>query len=233
MGAGGIVRDAQGDLIYAYATPLGQGVLMKEAQGSSGGIMILWDKRVWRGELLLVGSQCLTGKFSGIHDYFNWCITAVYADCDTVIRRVLWQELLQMKTSIYGPWVVCGDVNVTRFASERTNCNRQNGAMTEFSSCIEDLEMVDPPLFGGSFTWRSGEDHNCASRIDRFLYCAEWGENFTQIYAAFQRLLLTTTQSCCLVVMKGGENHILNLKHGGKKLKVSKKKLGSGGNPSM
>ncbi|WMV54050.1 hypothetical protein MTR67_047435 [Solanum verrucosum] len=127
---------------------------MKEAQDSSGGIMILWDKRVWRGELLLVGSQCLTGKFSGIHDDFNWCITAVYADCDTVIRRVLWQELLQMKTSINGPWVVCGDFNVTRFASERTNCNRQNGAMTEFSSCIEDLEMVDPPLFGGSFTWR-------------------------------------------------------------------------------
>ncbi|KAG5606723.1 hypothetical protein H5410_028215 [Solanum commersonii] len=156
-------------------------VLMKEAQGSSGGIMILWDKRVWRGELLLVGSQCLTGKFSGIHDDFNWCITAVYADCDTVIRRVLWQELLQMKTSINGPWVVCGDFNVTRFASERTNCNRQNGAMTEFSSCIEDLEMVDPPLFGGSFTWRRGEDHNCASRIDRFLHCAEWGENFTQI----------------------------------------------------
>ncbi|WMV08885.1 hypothetical protein MTR67_002270 [Solanum verrucosum] len=25
MGAGGIVRDAQGDLIYAYATPLGHG----------------------------------------------------------------------------------------------------------------------------------------------------------------------------------------------------------------
>ncbi|WMV21816.1 hypothetical protein MTR67_015201 [Solanum verrucosum] len=154
---------------------------MKEAQGSSGGIMILWDKRVWRGELLLVGSQCLTGKFSGIHDDFNWCITAVYADCDTVIRRVLWQELLQMKTSINGPWVVCGDFNVTRFATERTNCNRQNGAMTEFSACIEELEMVDPPLFGGSFTWRRGEDHNCASRIDRFLHCAEWGENFTQI----------------------------------------------------
>ncbi|WMV25027.1 hypothetical protein MTR67_018412 [Solanum verrucosum] len=43
------------------------------------------------------------------------------------------------------------------------------------------MEMVDPPLCGGSFTWRKGQDHICASRVDRFLYCAEWGENFTQI----------------------------------------------------
>lgn len=41
--------------------------------------------------------------------------------------------------------------------------------------------MVDPPLCGGSFTWRKGENNIFASRIDSFIYCAEWGENFTQI----------------------------------------------------
>ncbi|KAK4723747.1 hypothetical protein R3W88_026526 [Solanum pinnatisectum] len=29
--------------------------------------------------------------------------------------------------------------------------------MAEFSECISNLELVDPPLFGGSFTWRRGE----------------------------------------------------------------------------
>lgn len=97
---------------------------------------------------------------------------------------MLWQELLEMKNNIDGSWVICGDFNVTIFPTERTNCHRQDGAMAEFSSCIEDLEMVDPPLFGGSFTWRRGENHNCASRIDRFLHSVEWGENFTQIHQA-------------------------------------------------
>ncbi|KAG5617979.1 hypothetical protein H5410_017803 [Solanum commersonii] len=102
-------------------------VLMKEAQGSSGGLLILWDRRIWRG---------------GVHN----------------INR---------------PWVVCGDFNVTRYPSERTNCHRLTGAMSEFSSFIEEMEMVDPPLCGGSFTWRKGENNICASRIDRFLYCTD------------------------------------------------------------
>uniref|UniRef100_M0ZKV5 Non-LTR retroelement reverse transcriptase n=1 Tax=Solanum tuberosum TaxID=4113 RepID=M0ZKV5_SOLTU len=53
--------------------------------------------------------------------------------------------------------------------------------MTEFSECIEELELVDPPLFGGSYTWRRGEGHQTASRIDRFLYSSQWEEQFTFI----------------------------------------------------
>lgn len=30
--------------------------------------------------------------------------------------------------------------------------------------------LVDPHLFGGSYTWREGENSRCASRIGRFLY---------------------------------------------------------------
>uniref|UniRef100_A0A0V0H4K7 Putative ovule protein n=1 Tax=Solanum chacoense TaxID=4108 RepID=A0A0V0H4K7_SOLCH len=36
--------------------------------------------------------------------------------------------------------------------------------MREFSEIIEDLELVDPPLFGGQFTWDRGMNHNCSSR---------------------------------------------------------------------
>lgn len=44
------------------------GGIHKEAQGSSGGILILWDKRVWKGELMGLGNQCITGKFTGINE---------------------------------------------------------------------------------------------------------------------------------------------------------------------
>lgn len=42
------------------------GGLMKEAQGSSGGILILWNNRFWEGELYLNGNQSLTGRVSGL-----------------------------------------------------------------------------------------------------------------------------------------------------------------------
>jgi len=53
--------------------------------------------------------------------------------------------------------------------------------MAEFSDCINDLELVDPPLSGGSYTWRRGESQNSASRIDRFLYSPEWEDRFSQV----------------------------------------------------
>lgn len=134
--------------------------------GNKGGILILWDKRVWNGGLLEVGSQCITGRFTGVNEDFSCNITAVYADCNREMRKVLWEELRGVRNKVNGPWTICGDFNITRYPSERTNCNRINGAMSEFSACIEELEMVDPPLFGGSFTWRRGEDHTWASRVD-------------------------------------------------------------------
>ncbi|WMV22579.1 hypothetical protein MTR67_015964 [Solanum verrucosum] len=79
------------------------------------------------------------------------------------------------------PACIWGDFNVIRYPVERSNCSRINGAMTEFSECIEELELVDPPLFGGSYTWRRGEGHQTASRIDRFLYSSQWEEQFTFI----------------------------------------------------
>ncbi|XP_049410587.1 uncharacterized protein LOC125873769 [Solanum stenotomum] len=53
--------------------------------------------------------------------------------------------------------------------------------MSEFYDCIEEVELIDPPLFGGSFTWRRGENHTTASRIDRIMYSVQWEELFTLI----------------------------------------------------
>ncbi|WMV29117.1 hypothetical protein MTR67_022502 [Solanum verrucosum] len=105
----------------------------------------------------------------------------VYAKCKKIERRELWGELGAMRSLCEGPWVVGGDFNVIRYPAERSNCSRINGTMTEFSECIEELELVDPPLFGGSYTWRRGEGHQTASRIDRFLYSSQWEEQFTFI----------------------------------------------------
>lgn len=136
---------------------------------------------MWNGEVVMNGNQHLTGKFTSVNDNWSWHISVVYADCNRIARRSLWQELINVRNTFTGPWIVCGDFNVTRYTAERTNCYRLSGAMSEFSNFIEELELVDPPLFGGSFTWRRGEEFGCASRIDRILHCGERGEILPQI----------------------------------------------------
>lgn len=85
-------------------------------------------------------------------------------------------ELAAVRSLCEGPWVICGDFNITRYPSERANCSRITRAMAEFSEWINDMELIDPPLFGGSFTWRRGDNHRSASRIERYLFSHQWEE---------------------------------------------------------
>ncbi|KAG5572088.1 hypothetical protein H5410_061854 [Solanum commersonii] len=43
-------------------------------------------------------------------------------------------------------------------------------AMREFSDCIEDMELIDLQLIGGSYTLFKEDNHTTASRIDRILW---------------------------------------------------------------
>ncbi|KAH0702388.1 hypothetical protein KY285_016666 [Solanum tuberosum] len=113
-----------------------------EAIGRSGGIVVLWDKRVWKGEMVDSGNQMLTCRFEGIEQELTWHLSAIYADCDRGERRELWWELAAIRSLFEGSWVVCGDFNITRYPEERTNCQRINGGMTEFSEWINDMELV-------------------------------------------------------------------------------------------
>ncbi|KAG5590373.1 hypothetical protein H5410_040887 [Solanum commersonii] len=99
-----------------------------------GGIwMEAWDKRSWKGEMVESGNQMITCKLSGINVDLIWFLTVVYASCDRNERNETLGGL---------------NFNTTRFPSEKTNCTRLSGAMTDFSSCINELELVDPTLFG-------------------------------------------------------------------------------------
>ncbi|WMV51457.1 hypothetical protein MTR67_044842 [Solanum verrucosum] len=115
---------------------------------------------------------------------FSWHLSGVYAPNNREEREEVWGELGAVKSLFNGPWVIAGDFNVVRFPSEKKNCNRITKAMEDFSDFIEDMELVDPPLIGGSFTWRKGDRHVTATRLDRFLFSEEWEISFKKIKQA-------------------------------------------------
>ena len=51
---------------------------------------------------------------------------------------------------------------------------------------IEDLNLIDLPLEGGSYTWSSGSDQPSLSRIDRVLVSHDWEEHYLDV---IQRIL--------------------------------------------
>lgn len=60
------------------------------------------------------------------------------------------EEPDQFKNTWTWRWMFCGDFNVTRYPTERSITQRLTGDMTEFTDWINEMELNDPPLFGGS-----------------------------------------------------------------------------------
>ncbi|WMV43213.1 hypothetical protein MTR67_036598 [Solanum verrucosum] len=152
-----------------------------EASGTRGGILILWDEKVWTGEVSSLGAYSLTCKFTGKNRDFTWCLTGIYAPNNRVEREEVCWELGSARGLFDGPWVVCGDFNTVRFPSEKRNCSRFTRAMYDLSDFIEDMSLQDPHLIGSKYTWRKGESHDVAARLDRFLFSEEWNEEFKNI----------------------------------------------------
>ncbi|KAK9154956.1 hypothetical protein Sjap_002436 [Stephania japonica] len=149
------------------------------AEGTKGGIVIVWDVR----KVKVVNN--ITGEFSisiqveeagGV----NWWLTGVYGPASTRGRSRFWDEVAAL-AGLCGPsWCIAGDFNVTRFLSEKLNSTRKTSCMVEFDRLISDLELIDPQLRNGKFTWSNLRINPICARLDRFLYTKVWGETFQE-----------------------------------------------------
>ena len=73
---------------------------------------------------------------------------------------------------------MAGDFNVVRFLVESSRGGRLTYLMRIFSKIIEDLELRDLPLQGGSFTWKGRLNNQSHSRLDWFLVSNEGEVHF-------------------------------------------------------
>ena len=74
--------------------------------------------------------------------------------------------------------------------------------MEKFFEFIEDLNLVDLPLEGGSYTWSSGTDQPAMSRIDRALVTPDWEDHFPDV---IQRILLCPISDHSPILLEVGE----------------------------
>ncbi|WMV23105.1 hypothetical protein MTR67_016490 [Solanum verrucosum] len=162
-----------------------------ESSGTRGGILMMWDERAWRGEILEIGAYSITCKFESQLQDFKCHITGVYAPNCYKERRIVWEEVSAVRGLMEGPWAICGDFNVTRYISEKKNCTVRTRGMKEFSDFIEDMKLVDLQLEDVTYTWFKGDQQEAASRIDRILISEEWDDKFQNLkQIPLQRLIL-------------------------------------------
>ena len=140
-----------------------------DAVNTAGGVLLVWDKRVFEKVDCAVRRYSVNILFKGVVDDFVWACSGVYGPNEDSQRGALWEELSRMHSRWNTTWCVFGDFNTIRYPSERFGCEAFSPAMFAFSDFIEANYLVDLPLEGALFTWFRDSGSDCMSRIDRTL----------------------------------------------------------------
>ena len=73
--------------------------------------------------------------------------------------------------------------------------------MRRCSHIIDELELKDVPLQGGSFTWKGGLNNQKMARLDKFLVYDEWEAHFGGVV---QSMMPRPTSDHFPVLLEGG-----------------------------
>ncbi|KAG6663959.1 hypothetical protein CIPAW_02G057800 [Carya illinoinensis] len=149
------------------------------ANGASGGVLLMWDQWVVEKLEVAMGLFTVACSFRSASDGFKWAFAGIYGPNIDRDRRLLWDELAGPYSWWDVPWCIGGDFNAIRFTSECFGNRRMRLAMSEFSECIFELNLVDLPLAGGLYTWANNQTW---SRLDRFLISPEWEIHFPEVW---------------------------------------------------
>ena len=116
------------------------------AEGSAGGILLLWDNSRISLVDSVVGRFSVSCLFRMAKDGFQWAFSRVYGPVEKRLRESFWEELGSIKGLWEDPWCVGGDFNEILYPNERFRGGRISNSMRRFSDILNDLELRDLPL---------------------------------------------------------------------------------------
>ncbi|XP_071686979.1 uncharacterized protein [Rutidosis leptorrhynchoides] len=128
--------------------------------GKSGGQLIIWDEACFDVTNSFVYDFCIgiRGKWKHSDKEFN--VLNVYGPHDDINKQRLWNFLHNLIVNNSNQaWVIGGDFNEVRNASEGFNCNFIESRAKLFNEFIEDSKLIDIPLGSDFHTERGKSDH--------------------------------------------------------------------------
>ncbi|XP_039038081.1 uncharacterized protein LOC120175552 [Hibiscus syriacus] len=119
-------------------------------------------------------------------------ITAVYGSNFGVARRGLWEHLRTVENDLgSSSWVIGGDFNIIARAEESSDFEtmgvHNSSDMKEFQDCLEELDLMDHPFLGPTFTWSNRQEGSfLARKLDRVLVNPKWLLDYPDSFVEFK-----------------------------------------------
>ncbi|GJV60665.1 RNA-directed DNA polymerase, eukaryota [Tanacetum coccineum] len=154
------IKALWGNLSFDYA--------FSPSIGYSGGILCVWDPRLFVKDNSTVSDSFLAISGTWIPSSTKLLVISVYAPQDLTERRMLWDFIHHLIDSWDGECVLLGDFNEVRFEHERRGSLFNSHGANSFNNFITRTGLIDLPLEGYSFTW-AHKSASKMSKLDRFL----------------------------------------------------------------
>ena len=161
----------------------------------------MWNKRALEKMEAMFGTFSISVKWQGVVDGFIWACSGFYGPNDNNERGHMWDELVSIQQYWRILWCCFRDFNIVQFPSERLGATRITPAMEGFFEFIEDLNLVDLPLEGGSYTRSRGTNQPSMSRIDRALITHDWEKHYPDV---IQRILPCPISDHSRILLEAG-----------------------------
>ncbi|XP_071689276.1 uncharacterized protein [Rutidosis leptorrhynchoides] len=122
--------------------------VQKDSVGASGGIITIWDCNNFTFDHTIEGEFFLAICGSWVGYDAKIAFINVYGPHSSSKKLRLWSELSSLVNSLTIPFIIFGDFNEVRKASERMNCEFNQQWATNFNNFINNFGLIDIPLGG-------------------------------------------------------------------------------------
>ena len=163
--------------------------IFNNAHHPNGRVWVAKDPLVLKVDLEFASSQLMHVSATIIDNHTRFFATFVYGFNTAVERVPLWRDICRLSGTMgHQPWILLGDFNVARYASERIGGDPTwHPYMEDHNCCCYDAQLDDLRFTGHLHTWSntSPEENLISRKLDRVLINSEWESSFTGASSSF------------------------------------------------
>jgi hypothetical protein len=136
--------------------------------GNSGGSVIIWKSSKLSGNVIFQNNYAQSVEFTSNLSACSWIITNVYAPCTPhgKIDFLNWLHNISMPSDKL--WLLVGDFNLIRRPEDRNRIGGDINLMLKFNEAISNLDLIEIPLHGLTYTWSNRQREPLLQRLDWF-----------------------------------------------------------------
>lgn len=133
-----------------------------------------WSSRVFSALTIDTETFALRMQITSVHNLATWNLITVYGPTREPWRTNFVSWLYSLDIAPDDHWLILGDFNFYRSASNRNRPGGNTNDMLVFNDIIQHLGLIELLLKGRSYTWSNMQEQPLMQQLDWFFTSPAW-----------------------------------------------------------